>query len=163
MNAPTVAAFDAALMLESLRERGAVVSVKGDGAGAWLHVAPRSVLSDGERADLRRHKRELIAALDAPGVATTAHRWRLAATTAPDVAQVRAQLRALDEELGAPLSIRAVVRASRDLDARQTRDTRKQWRALDAARRHAEAVATALLDSGIDPAQVAGTPDEVTR
>jgi hypothetical protein len=76
MNAATVAAFDAVSLLESLRGRGATVSIKGTDAGAWLHVAPRGVLSDGERADFRRHKRELLAALNTPDDVAPAHRWR---------------------------------------------------------------------------------------
>jgi hypothetical protein len=94
MNAATVAAFDAVALLESLRGRGAAVSIKGTDAGAWLHVAPRGVLSDGERADFRRHKRELLAALNTPNESAPAHRWRDAPTgdasatdaAAPDVA-----------------------------------------------------------------------------
>jgi hypothetical protein len=75
MSAPTVAAFDAVALLESLRGRGATVSIKGTGAAAWLHVAPRGVLSDGERADLRRNKSELLALLARDDAATVAHRW----------------------------------------------------------------------------------------
>jgi hypothetical protein len=74
-------------LLESLRGRGAEVSIKGTGAGAWLHVAPRGVLSNSERADFRQHQREIMELLELPDAPTVTRRWESAATQ-PDARQL---------------------------------------------------------------------------
>jgi hypothetical protein len=89
----TIAAFNAVALLESLSGRGAEVSIKGSGAGAWLHVAPRGVLSNGERADFRQHQREIMEMLELPDAPTVAHRWE-SATTQPDARQLLAAVKA---------------------------------------------------------------------
>ena len=159
MNAHTTAArgalASATALLSELTRRGVELRANGD---RLAYDAPRGAIGD-LLPDLARFKTQLLELLAAAPV----HRWQQSAATdtatgatsapnAPDVALVRAQLRTLDLAIGAPASIRAVVRASRDLDAKQTRDTQRQWRALGAAKRHAEA--TALLANGIDPATV---------
>lgn len=142
MSAATVAAFDAVSLLESLRGRGAQVSIKGTGAGAWLHVAPRAVLSDGERADFRRHKRELLAAFDAPNELAPVHRWQSATddaatgTAQPDVAASATTGSAAAIALGdgapdlAALS-RAVAGAQRGAFISPTPELMARWKALD--------------------------------
>ncbi len=65
-------ALTAPALLESLALRGAVVSLAGAAGDRRLHVAPRDVLTDADRADIRRLKPDLIELLEAPDVAASA-------------------------------------------------------------------------------------------
>ena len=140
-------------LLETIKARGAAITARGTGAGVWLHVAPRGVLTRAERVIIRTHETELLELLAEPP-ATGAHRWQPSPPAQPTDLHllVRAQLRALDNEIGAAAACLSVVRATVELDAKHAG---KQWRARPADLKHAEAVAIALLDNGIDPATVA--------
>ena len=151
-------------LLSRIEKRGGSVTLKrsGDGAAA-INVAPCSLALE-LLPEIKHFKPQLIELLETQQKPAT--RWSAPALPlVPDVATVRAQLRALDDVLGAAGAARSVVRAHRQIVATMPAPApqQSQWQRLAAFERHAEAVAVALLDCGIDPATVAtAQPDEVS-
>ena len=97
-------------LLETIKARGAAITARGTGAGAWLQVAPRGVLTDGDRAAMRQLTPELLELLTRPLDGAGVHRWRDATATgdlsapdetgAPDVAALVRELEAARRGIG---------------------------------------------------------------
>ena len=77
-------------LLQSFAQRGVAVVLTGDSHAQRLSITPSDDLTDDDRADIRRLKRELIVLLESPDVATVAHRWKSAA---PDDDTARARVK----------------------------------------------------------------------